>query len=956
MGKRAAGLRPGGAGCIALVLLMVALPAGPAQARGGGGCLEEGTPIVTPRGPVPVERLAPGDAVVALVDGKPRPAAVQAVTRVYPTTYLELSFDGRVLRVTPDHPLAAAPEAGVFRMASFLRPGDRLWKWDGGRLLAATLESVRQVPARRPAYNLLVSPGGNFLADGLLAHNKGCFLPDTPLLRADGSEVPIRDVRPGDRLLAFTPGGTLTQATVRDVFTHQADEYVVVTTATATVRATREHPFYVGNGTFLTLESLGVGRRIWVCDGRGLRAEPVISIERIRAPTRVYNLRTDEPHTYFASGVAVHNKGGGCFPAGTPVLTPSGEVAIQRLSPGDSVLAVDGRRRIVRATVEATYAARSPILVLETGRGPVRTTAEQPFLAADGRFCPAGELAAGDVRLLAWAHREIVARASPATICWGAPRFRPNQTSCPTQECQGCQLPGVGALGVLGILGVLDSISCHNPSGHLLAWAGGRLGPAPLMQCPPTDQEEPVFGLQVDGPHTFIAAGFIVHNKGGGGFGGGGFHGGGYHSGGGAGGGGDPTGFVITVGVLIAIIILWKLFQYAFRSKTDEDLDYNYSQADVMPKARKTESLLEFIAKQDAGFAPDRLRQTAGKTFVLLQQCWEKRDYGPMKPLMMPDLYAQHLGQIQGMVRNHEVNRIAALQVERIDIVNVRYTHEQNRREFTALITASAMDYYVDDRDGSRLRGDEEPARFQEFWTFQCQDGAWLLREIEQTRESDVLKDENFFEQMTDQGLKQIYGGAKGEGPAGPWLEAPAGRKATRIERMLNFLVQTDKLWDRQAILERARQVFLKVCLARESGDPAAVPAADLFPDVAAGLEAEIRQRQAQGLAIAYRNLCVRKVDLLLVRNRRDNTQDEFLVRISAHAQQTATRGGQAVFQQAYVTPFEQYLTFGRIDGGWKLKAVESPARGLEAVAQENIDEDSTPEQVQWYYKHTRAV
>ena len=873
---------------------MVALPAGPAQARGGGGCLEEGTPIVTPRGPVPVERLAPGDAVVALVDGKPRAAAVQAVTRVYPTTYLELSFDGRVLRVTPDHPLAAAPEAGVFRMASFLRPGDRLWKWDGGRLLAATLESVRQVPARRPAYNLLVSPGGNFLADGLLAHNKGCFLPDTPLLRADGSEVPIRDVRPGDRLLAFTPDGTLTEATVRDVFTHQADEYVVVTTATATVRATREHPFYVGNGTFLTLESLGVGRRIWVCDGRGLRAEPVISIERIRAPTRVYNLRTDEPHTYFASGVAVHNKGGGCFPAGTPVLTPSGEVAIERLSPGDSVLAVDGRGRIVTATVEATYAARSPILVLETGRGPVRTTAEQPFLAADGRFCPAGELAAGEVRLLAWA-------------------------------------------------------------GHT-ARMGGRLGPAPLMQCLPTDEEAPVFGLQVDGPHTFIAAGFIVHNKGGGGFGGGGFHGGGYHSGGGAGGGGDPTGFVITVGVLIAIIILWKLFQYAFRSKTDEDLDYSYSQADVMPKARKTESLLEFIAKQDAGFAPDRLRQTAGKTFVLLQQCWEKRDYGPMKPLMMPDLYAQHLGQIQGMVRNHEVNRIADLQVERIDIVNIRYTHEQNRREFTALITASAMDYYVDDRDGSRLRGDEEPARFQEFWTFQCQDGAWLLREIEQTRESDVLKDENFFEQMTDQGLKQIYGGAKGEGPAGPWLEAPVGRKATRIERMLNFLVQTDKLWDRQAILERARQVFLKVCLARESGDPAAVPAADLFPDVAAGLEAEIRQRQAQGLTIAYRNLCVRKVDLLLVRNRRDNTQDEFLVRISAHAQQTATRGGQAVFQQAYVTPFEQYLTFGRIDGGWKLKAVESPARGLESVAQENIDEDSTPEQVQWYYKHTRAV
>ncbi len=89
-----------------------------------------------------------------------------------------------------------------------------------------------------------------------------------------------------------------------------------------------------------------------------------------------------------------------------------------------------------------------------------------------------------------------------------------------------------------------------------------------------------------------------------------------------------------------------------------------------------------------------------------------------MKPLMMPDLFNQHTAQLSGMVANHEINRIENLKVEYIDLVNVRYTEKPDQREFTALITASARDYYVDDRSGKFLRGDKAPARFQEFWTF----------------------------------------------------------------------------------------------------------------------------------------------------------------------------------------------------------------------------------------------
>jgi predicted lipid-binding transport protein (Tim44 family) len=306
------------------------------------------------------------------------------------------------------------------------------------------------------------------------------------------------------------------------------------------------------------------------------------------------------------------------------------------------------------------------------------------------------------------------------------------------------------------------------------------------------------------------------------------------------------------------------------------------------------------------------------------------------------------------MVQVHEIDRIADLSVTAIDLVNVRYTTEPSRREFTALISARARDYYVDDRTQEFLRGDTEVEPFQEFWTFQWNDGAWRLREIEQTKESDVLKQRNFFEPFTDARTRDLYKGVGGDGPAGPWTEETVESKDTRIERLLNFLAQNDKLWDRESMRERARSVFLDVYVARETGDPAKVPEADLFPTVAESLRAEIRARQAQGMAISFRNLCVRKVDLVLVRNYSDNTRDTFTARLGAHAQVICSRNDAVFHQQDDVTPFEEFWTFGRLEGQWKLQAVEPPARGRRLVGQENVDEGVSADQLQWYYKQPR--
>ena len=94
---------------------------------------------------------------------------------------------------------------------------------------------------------------------------------------------------------------------------------------------------------------------------------------------------------------------------------------------------------------------------------------------------------------------------------------------------------------------------------------------------------------------------------------------------------------------------------------------------------------------------------------------------------------------------------------------------------------------------------------------------------------------------------------------------------------------------------------------------------------------------------------------MILVRNFADRAKDEFTVRISAHAQRIIHKGDQIRSEQEYVTPFEEYWTFGRLDEQWKLKEVLPPTLGKKKLAEENVDEDSSQSQLQWYYRQTRA-
>lgn len=866
---------------IAAIIVLCVFAYSTAFARGGGGCLAKGTPVLTPSGPIAIDKLRVGDPVWSIRAGKLQKATVQALTEVCPDDYLEISTGENTFLITPEHPVMV--DTGEFRVARLLQAGDSVYQIKEGVIHAIPIKSVRHNQSKQPAYNLLVVPGGTFLPANIVVHNKGCFLPDSEILKADGSTIFISSVKRGDELLSYSPEGSIVHTKVKEIISHKVDEYILLKTDQNALQVTAEHPFYTGHGTFKTLDILKAGDTIFAWDGQALSPQRIVSLQKINKRVRVFNLQTDQPNTFFAAGLAVHNKGGGggCFPAGTIIRTPAGQIPIENLSANDTVQAVDQQGHIINASLEKLFATRSHVLSVKTNLGELRTTTEHPVGLTDGTFLEAGRLRPGD------------------TIT-----FSDN----------------------------------------------GMLIPATVLKTTKGNEKELVYNLSVNQPHTFLADDFVVHNKGGGGFR---SSSGSRRSGSGSSSSSDDIfGWIIFLVIFVTIIVI------AIRKKPgkDENLDYVYSRSEITKKSLKTEKLLDFISKQDASLLPQELRTLSEATFRKLQECWQKRDYTPMKTLLMENLFVQHTAQIKGMIRNNEINKLGDLQVKQVDLVNVRYTEKPDQREFTALITASARDYYIDDRTDKFLRGDERPAQFQEFWTFQRSGDQWLLREIEQSGESDILKDDNFVEMLTDQTIKGIYDEtAAKEGSAGPWLEKPTGQKATRIDRILNFLVQTDKLWNRGLMLERARQVFLSVYLARETSDPASVPAADLFPQVTESLRKQMEQWQMEGNVTEYRNLCVRKAELILIRNYADPAKDEFTCRISAHAQKIVRKGKMVLTEQQYVTPFEEYWTFGRLDKIWKLKEVLPPSRGKKLIAEENVDEESSAQQMEWYSKQTRA-
>lgn len=89
-----------------------------------------------------------------------------------------------------------------------------------------------------------------------------CMTGDTPVLRPDGTETPLRDLRPGDEVASFENGALFAQRVLNHKSNGVDRIFTITTTLGKTVRANARHPFLVvrdGEPKWVRLSALKTG-------------------------------------------------------------------------------------------------------------------------------------------------------------------------------------------------------------------------------------------------------------------------------------------------------------------------------------------------------------------------------------------------------------------------------------------------------------------------------------------------------------------------------------------------------------------------------------------------------------------------------------------------------------------------------------------------------------------------
>jgi predicted lipid-binding transport protein (Tim44 family) len=160
----------------------------------------------------------------------------------------------------------------------------------------------------------------------------------------------------------------------------------------------------------------------------------------------------------------------------------------------------------------------------------------------------------------------------------------------------------------------------------------------------------------------------------------------------------------------------------------------------VAAKALATSEVFARLGSQDPLFDPGQLRSFVTELFRQVQAHWQEQNYEPLRPLLMPDLLAEHERLLRSMRAHGEINRIDDLQVQRLEFVHVARPADTERHEFTALITFAAKVSFIDATTAAFRRGDTSARLYQEFWVFHRRHDAWCLHAIERSHVSSRLQ------------------------------------------------------------------------------------------------------------------------------------------------------------------------------------------------------------------------
>ena len=163
--------------------------------------------------------------------------------------------------------------------------------------------------------------------------------------------------------------------------------------------------------------------------------------------------------------------------------------------------------------------------------------------------------------------------------------------------------------------------------------------------------------------------------------------------------------------------------------------------------------------------------------------------------------------------------------------------------------------------------------------------------------------------------------------------------------------------WDEDKLVAFTRSVFiaLNVALETKNLDPVQP---SMEPELFGRYKGMVDDLRSKGERLERRNLAVRDVEIVLVKNYYDNRKDSFTAWVSGQAQTAVTdeKTGKMTQGDDHVADFEEFWTFQREGDRWRLSEIEKAYSNSSVVGEENVDEGSDKGLMEFYYSKDRAV
>jgi hypothetical protein len=134
----------------------------------------------------------------------------------------------------------------------------------------------------------------------------GCVLAGTCILMADGKEVPVQDVKPGDEIMGYdVQTGTFVAENVTSNKCTIVNEILSINDGLLCVTPT-DQPIYTDHGWVVNPQDLKIGWRIY--DPTSNSWITIQSLQTLKGHFDVYDLRATEPNTFIGNGILLDKK------------------------------------------------------------------------------------------------------------------------------------------------------------------------------------------------------------------------------------------------------------------------------------------------------------------------------------------------------------------------------------------------------------------------------------------------------------------------------------------------------------------------------------------------------------------------------------------------------------------------------------------------------------------------